>query len=63
MSATQGANNTLAIADVKVISSLGEYILFECNGAKERRKVPMRFLLAEILHPNIDKDKGQIQQK
>lgn len=60
---TQGANNTLAIADVKVISSLGEYILFECNGAKERRRVPMRFLLAEILHPNIDKDKGQIQQK
>ena len=60
---TQGANNTLAIADVKVIYSLGEYILFECSNTKERRRVPMRFLLAEILHPNIDKDKGQIQQK
>lgn len=43
------ANNTLAIADVKVISSLGEYILFECSGTKERRKVPMRFLVGEIL--------------
>lgn len=60
---TQGANNTLTISNVKVVSSLGEYILLECNGAKERRRVPMRFLLAEILHPNIDKDKGQIQQK
>ena len=60
---TQGANNTLTFSNVKVVSSLGEYILLECNGAKERRRVPMRFLLAEILHPNIDKDKGQIQQK
>lgn len=60
---TQGANNTLTISNVKVVSSLGEYILLECSNTKERRRVPMRFLLAEILHPNIDKDKGQIQQK
>lgn len=60
---TQGANNTLTISNAKVISSLGEYILFECNGAKECRKVPMRFLLEEILQSNADKDKGQIQQK
>lgn len=46
---TQGANNTLAIADVKVVSSLGEYILFECSNTKERRRVPMRFLVGEIL--------------
>lgn len=46
---TQGANNTLAISNVKVISSLGEHILFECSGTKERRKVPMRFLVGEIL--------------
>lgn len=46
---TQGANNTLILSDIKVISSLGEYILFECSGAKERQKVPMRFLLGEIL--------------
>lgn len=43
------ANNTLAIADVKVISSLGEYMLLECSGTKERQKVPMRFLVGEIL--------------
>ena len=54
---TQGANNTLTISNAKVISSLGEYILFECSGAKERRKVPMRFLLGEILQSNADKDK------
>lgn len=54
---TQGANNTLILSDIKVISSLGEYILFECSGAKERRKVPTRFLLGEILQSNADKDK------
>ncbi|MDY5950604.1 MAG: hypothetical protein SPJ16_05365 [Helicobacter sp.] len=54
---TQWANNTLTISNVKVVSSLGEYILFECSGAKERRKVPMRFLLGEILQSNADKDK------
>lgn len=43
------ANNTLAIADVKVISSLGEYILFECSGIEGHQKVPMRFLVGEIL--------------
>ena len=46
---TYNANNTLAISNVKVISSLGEYILFECSGTKERQKVPMRFLIGEIL--------------
>ena len=46
---TYNANNTLAISNVKVISSLGEYILFECSGTKERQKVPMRFLVGEIL--------------
>mgnify|MGYP006983608063 CR=1 FL=1 len=58
---TQGANNTLTISNVKVVSSLGEYILFECSGAKERRKVPTRFLLGEILQSNADEDKKQIQ--
>ena len=46
---TYNANNTLAISNVKVISSLGEYMLLECSGTKERRKVPMRFLIGEIL--------------
>ena len=46
---TYNANNTLAISNVKVISSLGEYILFECSGIEGRRKVPMRFLIGEIL--------------
>ncbi len=54
---TQGANNTLTISNAKVISSLGEYILFECNGIEGRRKVPTRFLLGEILQSNADKDK------
>lgn len=43
----QGANNTLVLSSVKVISSLGEYILFECEGAKMRQKVPMRFVVGE----------------
>ena len=46
---TYNANNTLAISNVKVISSLGEYILFECSGIEGRQKVPMRFLVGEIL--------------
>ena len=46
---TYNANNTLAISNVKVISSLGEYMLFECSHTKERQKVPMRFLVGEIL--------------
>ena len=46
---THNANNTLAISNVKVISSLGEYMLLECSGIKEPRKVPMRFLIGEIL--------------
>lgn len=54
---TQGANNTLTISNAKVISSLGEYILFECSGIEGRRKVPMRFLIGEILSSNVDKDK------
>ncbi|EEO24256.2 MULTISPECIES: MFS transporter [Helicobacter] len=54
---TYNANNTLAISNVKVISSLGEYILFECNGIEGRRKVPMRFLVGEMLQSNADKDK------
>lgn len=54
---TQGANNTLTISNAKVISSLGEYILFECSGIEGRRKVPMRFLIGEILQSNADKDK------
>lgn len=54
---TQGANNTLTISNAKVISSLGEYILFECSGIEGRRKVPTRFLLGEILQSNADKDK------
>lgn len=54
---TYNANNTLAISNVKVISSVGEYILFECSGTKERQKVPMRFLLGEMLQSNADKDK------
>lgn len=53
---TQGANNTLAIADVKVISSLGEYILFECSSTGGRQKVPMRFLVGETLHSSVDKE-------
>lgn len=43
----QGANNTLVLSSVKVISSLGEYILFECEGARTRQKVPMRFVIGE----------------
>ena len=54
---TYNANNTLTLSNVKVISSLGEYMLFECSRTKERRKVPMRFLLGEILQSNADKDK------
>lgn len=54
---TQGANNTLTISNAKVISSLGEYILFECSGIEGHRKVPMRFLIGEILSSNADKDK------
>ena len=54
---TYNANNTLAISNVKVISSVGEYILFECSGTKERQKVPMRFLVGEMLQSNADKDK------
>lgn len=46
---TYNASNTLAISNVKVISSLGEYMLLECSGTKERQKVPMRFLVGEIL--------------
>lgn len=46
---THNANNTLAISNVKVISSLGEYILFECSGIEGRQKAPMRFLIGEIL--------------
>ncbi|WP_407379423.1 hypothetical protein [Helicobacter sp.] len=46
---TQGANNTLILSNIKVISSLGEYMLLECSGTKERQKVPMRFLIGEIL--------------
>ena len=54
---TYNANNTLAISNVKVISSVGEYILFECNGIEGRRKVPMPFLVGEMLQSNADKDK------
>lgn len=53
---TQGANNTLAIANIKVISSLGEYMLIECSGIKEPQKVPMRFLVGETLHSSVDKE-------
>ena len=55
---TQGANNTLTISNAKVISSLGEYILFECSGIEGRRKVPMRFLIGEILHSSVDFSKN-----
>lgn len=54
---TYNANNTLTLSNVKVISSLGEYMLFECSRTKERRKVPMRFLVGEMLQSNADKDK------
>ena len=55
---TYNANNTLAISNVKVISSVGEYILFECSGTKERQKVPMRFLIGETLHSSVDFSKN-----
>lgn len=55
---TQGANNTLILSNIKVISSLGEYILFECSGTKERQKVPMRFLVGETLHSSVDFSKN-----
>ena len=53
---TQGANNTLILSKIKVISSLGEYMLIECSGIKEPQKVPMRFLVGETLHSSVDKE-------
>ncbi|STP08970.1 hypothetical protein [Helicobacter cinaedi] len=55
---TQGANNTLILSNIKVISSLGEYILLECSGIKEPQKVPMRFLVGETLHSSVDFSKN-----